>query len=118
MKKVLAIGMLAICAIALSQQQASAWVNHRFAIGLNWERQSGGNNWLWGGYRNGQPPGPEYAPQYHHGHGHQPFFWGSAPQAPAHQHAYEMPSYDYTQPTYYPYQFANYPQYTPYYYGR
>ena len=44
MKKVFAAGMLAICVIALSQQQASAWVNHRFAIGLNWERQSGGNN--------------------------------------------------------------------------
>jgi len=75
MKKFLAAGLLAICAIALSQQQASAWVNARFGIGLNWGYQSGGNNFLWGAYKNGQPPGPEmffggpftpYGPAYPH----------------------------------------------------
>ena len=66
MKKALAIGILAITAIALSQQQASAWVNTRFGIGPNWEYQSGGNNWGWGAFRNGQPPGPEALGGYGH----------------------------------------------------
>ena len=47
MKKILAIGILAIIAIAFSQQQASAWVNSRFGVGLNWDWQTGGNNFLW-----------------------------------------------------------------------
>ena len=38
MKKILAAGLLAICLIAVSHQQASAWVNARFGIGLNWSR--------------------------------------------------------------------------------
>ncbi len=59
MKKVVLTGLLALGVLAISHQQASAWVNSRFGIGLNWDRQSGGNNFLWGAYRNGQPPGPE-----------------------------------------------------------
>lgn len=59
MKKIVASGLLAFCLIAMSQQQASAWVNSKFGIGLNWDYQSGGNSVLWGLWRNGQPPGPE-----------------------------------------------------------
>ena len=120
MKKILAIGILAISAIAFSQQQASAWVNTRFGVGLNWEYQSGGNNFLWGAYRNGQPPGPETFS------GSQPFpHYGSAPQA-APAYAYDAPSFQpaYAQPMPMqqqygqPFQFATYPRPVYYYYGR
>ena len=59
MKKIIASGLLAVCLIAVSKQEASAWVNSKFGIGLNWDFQSGGNSFLWGLWRNGQPPGPE-----------------------------------------------------------
>ena len=59
MKKIVFAGLLAISAMAIPQQQASAWVNSKFSVGLNWDMQSGGNNLLWGAWRNGQPPGPE-----------------------------------------------------------
>jgi hypothetical protein len=59
MKKIVFAGLLAVCVMAISHQQASAWVNTRFGVGLNWEMQSGGNQFLWGAWRNGQPPGPE-----------------------------------------------------------
>ena len=59
MKKFVSAGMLAFCLIAMSQQEASAWVNSKFGIGLNWDWQSGGNSFFWGVWRNGQPPGPE-----------------------------------------------------------
>lgn len=58
MKKLLPIGLLAVSIAALSQEQASAWINSRFGIGLNWSWQSGGNNFLWGLFRDGQPPAP------------------------------------------------------------
>ena len=64
MKKVLTTGLLAIALIALTEQQASAWVNSRFSIGLNAERQSGGNGFGWGAWVNGQPPGPEVMQSY------------------------------------------------------
>ena len=59
MKKIVAAGLLAFCVIAISQQQASAWTHTKFGIGLNFDRQAGGNSALWGIWRNGQPPGPE-----------------------------------------------------------
>jgi hypothetical protein len=59
MKKILVLGALALSIGLLSQQQASAWVNCKFGVGLNWNWQSGGNNFLWGAFRNGQPPGPD-----------------------------------------------------------
>ena len=59
MKKLLSIGMLTVCALALSEHQAKAWVNAKFSIGLNWQLQSANNNFLWGLYKNGQVPGPE-----------------------------------------------------------
>ncbi len=57
MKKFLAAGALALAVVALSQQQAPAWVNCQFGVGVNWHYQSGGNNFCWGVFRNGQPPG-------------------------------------------------------------
>lgn len=58
MKRMMTAGILALSLCALAEQNASAWVNHKFGIGLNWNWQSGGNNFLWGLFRNGQPPGP------------------------------------------------------------
>ena len=59
MKKSIAAGLMAICLTALSQQEASAWVNSKFGIGLSWDWQGGGNSFLWGLWRSSQPPGPE-----------------------------------------------------------
>jgi hypothetical protein len=59
MKKLLSMGLLTLCALAASQQQAHAWVNAKFSVGLNWQLQSANNNWLWGFWKNGQVPGPE-----------------------------------------------------------
>ena len=58
MKKFLAMGVLALLAAAFSQQNASAWINAKFGVGLNWGWQAGGNNLLWGVFRNGQTPAP------------------------------------------------------------
>ena len=74
MKKLVLAGLFAIALIALSQQQASAWVNQRFSVGLSWSRQSGGNNFGWGAYRNGQPPGPESFGGGHYDPGFAPSF--------------------------------------------
>jgi hypothetical protein len=128
MKKVLVAGMLGLCLIAVSQQQASAWCNHRFSIGFNWERQSGNNNFFWGFFHNGQVPGPEI---FHGGWSYPPVVV-VAPQfyMPHAQGSFETPSYEsaYTQPNMNyasPYQFATYSRpvyYYPapsyYYYGR
>lgn len=57
MKKMLMVGLLAIGAIAMTQQQASAWIHSRFGIGMNWDYQSGGNSAVWGLWRNMQPGG-------------------------------------------------------------
>ena len=59
MKKLLSIGLLTVCALAISEHQASAWVNAKFSIGLNWHLQSANNNLFWGVFKNGQVPGPE-----------------------------------------------------------
>jgi hypothetical protein len=71
MKKFVVMGALALALAVCSQQEASAWVNTKFGVGLNWGYQSGGNNFLWGVFRNGQPPccdgpgcGPGYGPGY------------------------------------------------------
>jgi hypothetical protein len=61
MKKILTAGLLALSAALITDQQASAWVNCKFGVGLNWNWQSGGNNFLWGAFRNGQPPCPDVA---------------------------------------------------------
>src|ERR1700722_14831889 len=59
MKKILSIGLLTACALAVSEHQASAWVNAKFSVGLNWHLQSANNNVFWGMWKNGQVPGPE-----------------------------------------------------------
>jgi hypothetical protein len=128
MKKVLAVGLLAICAIALSQQHASAWINNRFGVGMNWSYQSGGNS-VCGIWRNGQPPGPEtmysapsHAPYYGapNFYGHAQGFYSGFDSAVA--PGGNMPMPQAIQPYAQPYQFATYPRpvyYSPYpYYGR
>jgi hypothetical protein len=57
MKKLCATGALALGVALLAQQQASAWVHCKFGAGVNIDYQTGGNNWLWGVFKNGQPPG-------------------------------------------------------------
>src|SRR5437870_2509435 len=64
MKKFLTVGALALIVAAFSHQQASAWINCKFGIGFNWDWQSGGNNLLWGAFRNGQPGAPDW--ECHH----------------------------------------------------
>jgi hypothetical protein len=128
MKKVLVAGMLAVCLVAVSQQQASAWCNHRFSIGFNWERQSGNNDFFWGLFHNGQVPGPEI---FHGGWSHSPpvviapQFYILSPHGSVdmlnYEPAYAQPGVNYPQP----YHFATYQRpayYYPappyYYYGR
>ena len=60
MKKVLFLGLAALGLGLLTEQPAQAWINSKFSIGLNWHWQSGGNNLLWGAFRNGQVPGHEH----------------------------------------------------------
>jgi hypothetical protein len=142
MKKFVVAGLLAIGLMATTRQEASAWINARFGIGLNWDLQSGGNQFGWGLWRNGQPPGPEafgggghhgggYGPQFgapmpqHHGYApmpqqYQPYPQAYVPQqyAPA-PRAYSTAEPPITaQPVYYnsPYQFASYPRPVYYYY--
>ncbi|MFO0864115.1 MAG: hypothetical protein U0744_05580 [Gemmataceae bacterium] len=59
MKKILTLGVLTLGLVAATERPAQAWVNSKFSVGLNWHLQSGGNNFLWGVFRNGQVPGPE-----------------------------------------------------------
>jgi hypothetical protein len=113
MKKIALAGLIALSLIALSQQTASAWVNVRFGIGLNWQWQSGGNNFLWGALHNGQVPGPEAFGGY----------YGSGQAAPMPYYSYSAPMpqfYNAPAPAYAgqyqsPYQFANYPRQVYYY---
>lgn len=127
MKKLLSLGLLTVCAVIMSENQAHAWLNSKFSIGLNWHLQSGNNNVLWGLWKNGQVPGPEAfggAP-----HGHIPFganapagnfpFLGANPQqmpqayptqtAPPPVQASQQQTYYYGNPyAYNPYQTVGY----------
>jgi hypothetical protein len=140
MKKIVFAALVAVSVMALSHQQASAWVNSKFGVGLNWDLQSGGNNFLWGAWKNGQPPGPEafggggaprfsgpmpqqgFAPQGYPAQGFSPMPQGFPPQSPFDASTSEPPfAGQYASP----YQFATYqrPVYyyypnTYYYYGR
>jgi len=133
MKKIVFAGLVAVCVMAISHQQASAWVNTRFGVGLNWELQSGGNNFLWGAWRNGQPPGPEAFGGGGGGGGYgAPRFTGPMPQGYPAQGFNPMPQgfppqgqspFDASmaEPPFAgqyasPYQFANYPRPVYYYY--
>src|SRR5262249_41779368 len=76
-----------------SHQQASAWTNFRFGIGLNVEWQSGGNSFLWGAICNGQPPGPQFFGYGAPGYGYpQPMVAAAMPSY------YDPPHHDYYQP--------------------
>lgn len=59
MKNLLFVGALALSCACLSGEQANAWINSNFGMGLNWSWQSGGNSALWGLFRDGQPGAPE-----------------------------------------------------------
>jgi hypothetical protein len=76
MKKFLFIGALALAVAAFLQQHVYAWKCANFSVGLNWSYQSGGNNLLWGLYRNGQPGGCDLpnCPVFNYAmqHGYQP----------------------------------------------
>jgi hypothetical protein len=74
MKKFLLLGVSALGLAFVTERPADAWINSKFAIGMNWHWQSGGNNLFWGMFRNSQPPGPDH----HHG-GHGPAFPGFTP---------------------------------------
>jgi hypothetical protein len=121
MKKIALAGLIAISMIAVSQQHASAWVNSRFGVGLNWSWQGGGNNILWGAVKGGQPPGPEAFGdgQYY---SHAPYYSAAPTQqfnAPMPQYVVPQsaPSASYAQPQGTSlYQFANYPRPVYYYY--
>jgi len=76
MKKVLVLGLLALAASAFSQEQASAWVNSRFGIGLTWDYQAGGNSALFGAFRSNQPGGADPLPHNWYKYG------GMAPNCP------------------------------------
>jgi len=99
MKKMLLLGAFALSLVALTERPAQAWVNSKFGVGLNWHLQSGGNNFLWGLFRNGQVPGPESfyqggpmsQPGYMQGPQGFPYF-GSAPGGPGGAPAAAEPS--------------------------
>ncbi len=75
MKRILVLSVFAIGMLATTQQEASAWVKTKFGVGLNWDYQSGGNTFLWGLWRNGQPGGPEvFGPHAHPHFGVSPYF--------------------------------------------
>jgi hypothetical protein len=132
MKKILSMGLLTVCALALSERQAQAWVNAKFSIGLNWQMQSANNNFLWGFYKNGQVPGPEAfggGGPYPYGVGPGPMmtqpgqfpFFGQNPQQPpsAVPTTTAPPQASMVQPqgyyNYNPYQTVSYQQYGYYY---
>ncbi|MBM4072755.1 MAG: hypothetical protein FJ271_28085 [Planctomycetes bacterium] len=60
-KSILTAG-LALLLSAWFCEPAQAWRNAKFGVGLNWSHQAGGNNLLWGFFRNGQPPAPTPPP--------------------------------------------------------
>ena len=133
MKKILLTGLIALGTVILAGQQASAWTNTKFSIGLNWQRQSGGNSLLWGLWNNGQPPGHECGPSFdafpghddaHFGPSHHHHHHANVAPAPAHtappSHAYYYPQPAYHQPQYHQpqyrqpqYQTVNFPGYYP-----
>jgi hypothetical protein len=90
MKKLLVMGALALILAACSLQEASAWVNAKFGIGINWAYQSGGNNFLWGVFRNGQPPCCD-------GHGCGPGFYGPGYGVPGYYGSEGYQGYPYAQ---------------------
>lgn len=91
MKRIVMASLLALGVLSVSQQQASAWVNTKFGVGLNLGWQSGGNCLLWGAARGSQPPAPVpgfpgyhgYVPDWDFSFGYGPAYAGSPSVAPA-----------------------------------
>ncbi|HMF16617.1 MAG TPA: hypothetical protein VKE98_05385 [Gemmataceae bacterium] len=131
MKKFLVMGTLALAVAALLELQAWAWKSSSLSMGMNWCHSSGGNNLLWGVYRNGQPGGCDLpnCPEHYYAvrHGYDPYggcYYGNGygnghgfdylPSAPAPARVPTMPpptpvpgsqAYWYSQP---PFQTVNY----------
>jgi hypothetical protein len=53
MKKLLAMSVLALAAVAVSGRPAQAWSNWKFNVGLNLQYQGADNSVLWGLFRGG-----------------------------------------------------------------
>ena len=138
MKKIIVMSFLVVGVIMFAEQQASAWVNSRFGIGLSDHKQSANTSLLWGLWRNGQIPGPDMGGQGGSPYGGAPYgspYGGprfaasqpgfmpmpSGPGPVAHQGAFADPYFAgapyATAPMNYgsPYQFANYPRPSYYY---
>lgn len=60
MKRFLILGVFTVACAAVVHDDASAWVNSNFGVGLNWSYQCGGNDFLGGLIHCGQPCGPDY----------------------------------------------------------
>ncbi len=134
MKKILVPALLATCVLAAVHQEASAWINSRFGMGLHWDWQSSNNKLFWGAWKNGNPPGPEafggsygpayyapsYAAPYAAPHAFGPMSYDPYAFLPAYGSGYETPSFEtYTQPLMpYPSQYADYPRMPYRNYGR
>ncbi len=90
MKKLLGLGVVALGLALVSIQEASAWSNVKFGVGLNFQWQAANNavgKHLW---RNGPTPGHGYGygHGYGHGYGYAPYGQFSAPApTPAEQEA-------------------------------
>jgi len=58
MKKFLLTSVLALPFLAFAHQDASAWHQFKFGVGMNLEGSSGGNSFAWGLWKSQQPPAP------------------------------------------------------------
>jgi hypothetical protein len=56
MKRMFVAGLLALAALAGSQNQASAWCKWNFNAGINWSYEGGGNSLLWGAWQSSPSP--------------------------------------------------------------
>jgi hypothetical protein len=90
MRRFVIVGALALTVAAIFHQQALAWKNVHFSIGLNYSCQSGGNNLLWGVFRNGQPGAPDW--ECHHSSGYNFPTFGGYSMIPDMSHAYAGPA--------------------------
>ncbi len=122
MKKLLGL-TVAAAVLAMVPQQASAWSNIKFGVGLNFEASCGNNNLLWGTFVNGQVPGYGggyggyyEAPMIVPGHAYADQAQPAAPAAqPKAQNAQNMPANPYHYSSYQP---GYYYQDPGYYYGQ
>jgi hypothetical protein len=58
MKKFLLSSVLALPFLAFANQDASAWHQFKFGVGMNLEGSGGGNSLFWGAWKSQQPPAP------------------------------------------------------------